>query len=338
MKFIGHKFAFAVAVACLALAGTGDDAVGVLRVDTDTNNIVAVEMPFDAIAGNGELGTGIGPANFISGTFMGDGSIFSDRLYRFPLTTNDYALTTNNYAFYTDGVWLDSGTLSNSTMNASSGDMLYLFRTDDEPFSFFLHGRLSLPQSPTPNSITPNSSTPSLHHLPLSPIFTHIFVDPIKTNAVVAFETDRIADLFVAQSETNVSSLVWTHLGRYPNSLSFLYPLTADDYSLTTTNYPLTAFLVSDATRDTDGDGLPDAMEDLVYRTNPFLADTDGDGVNDSLEIAWGRSPIYQNPIPMTLFSESFEKPLVTPGFLNGQNGWIASTGAVVQIENVNSI
>ena len=60
MKFIGHKFVFAVAVAFLALAGKGDDAVGVLRVDTDTNNIVAVEMPFDAIAGNVELGTGIG--------------------------------------------------------------------------------------------------------------------------------------------------------------------------------------------------------------------------------------------------------------------------------------
>ena len=41
MKFIGHKFAFVVAVAFLALAGKGDDAVGVLRVDTDTNNIVA---------------------------------------------------------------------------------------------------------------------------------------------------------------------------------------------------------------------------------------------------------------------------------------------------------
>jgi hypothetical protein len=52
-----------------------------LRVDTDTNNIVAVEMLFDAIAGNGELGTGIGPANFNSGTFLGDGSIFSDRLF-----------------------------------------------------------------------------------------------------------------------------------------------------------------------------------------------------------------------------------------------------------------
>ena len=56
MKFIGHKFVFAVTVAFLALAGKGDDAVGVLRVDTDTNNIVAVEMPFEAIVGNVELG------------------------------------------------------------------------------------------------------------------------------------------------------------------------------------------------------------------------------------------------------------------------------------------
>jgi hypothetical protein len=53
MKFIGHKFAFAVAVACLALVGKGDDAVGVMSIDAGTNGIVEAEMPFNAFGGNG---------------------------------------------------------------------------------------------------------------------------------------------------------------------------------------------------------------------------------------------------------------------------------------------
>ena len=52
MKFIGHRFVFAAA-AFLALAGKGDDAVGVMSIDAGTNGIVEAEMPFDAVDGNG---------------------------------------------------------------------------------------------------------------------------------------------------------------------------------------------------------------------------------------------------------------------------------------------
>ncbi|MBR7180821.1 MAG: hypothetical protein IKD42_04340 [Kiritimatiellae bacterium] len=98
-----HRVIFLVAVMFSAFAGKGDDAVGIVRVDAGTNGVVEAEMPFDAVDGNG-------PSDFISGFFMGDGSIFSDRLYRFPLSTNDYPLTTNacpdetdDYAFYSYG-------------------------------------------------------------------------------------------------------------------------------------------------------------------------------------------------------------------------------------------
>ena len=79
MKFIGHRiaFVFAAAAAFFALAGKGDDAVGVMSIDAGTNGVVEAAMPFNAVDGNG-------PSDFISGFFMGDGSIFSDRLYRFP--------------------------------------------------------------------------------------------------------------------------------------------------------------------------------------------------------------------------------------------------------------
>jgi hypothetical protein len=52
MKFIGHRFVFAAA-AFLALAGKGDDAVGVMSIDAGTNGIVEAEMPFNAFGGNG---------------------------------------------------------------------------------------------------------------------------------------------------------------------------------------------------------------------------------------------------------------------------------------------
>ena len=43
---------------------------------------------------------------------------------------------------------------------------------------------------------------------------------------------------------------------------------------------------------DTDGDGLADADELLVYGTSPTLADTDGDGVDDGAEITAGTNPL----------------------------------------------
>ena len=53
MKFIGHRIAFAFAAVFFALAGKGDDAVGVMSIDAGTNGIVEAEMPFNAFGGNG---------------------------------------------------------------------------------------------------------------------------------------------------------------------------------------------------------------------------------------------------------------------------------------------
>ncbi|TSC56648.1 MAG: Uncharacterized protein G01um101418_272 [Parcubacteria group bacterium Gr01-1014_18] len=43
---------------------------------------------------------------------------------------------------------------------------------------------------------------------------------------------------------------------------------------------------------DSDGDGLLDAEEQNVYKTNPFLSDTDRDGYTDAQEISAGYNPI----------------------------------------------
>ncbi|MEI7851335.1 MAG: right-handed parallel beta-helix repeat-containing protein [Kiritimatiellales bacterium] len=49
---------------------------------------------------------------------------------------------------------------------------------------------------------------------------------------------------------------------------------------------------------DSDGDGLPDAREQIVYKTNPNTADTDGDGYSDDWEVAHGMDPLSANLNP----------------------------------------
>ena len=98
-------------------------------------------------------------------------------------------------------------------------------------------------------------------------------------------------------------------------------------------------YMVSDAKRDTDGDGVPDAVERHVYGTSPFLVDTDGDGVDDGLELAWSSDPRVPDQLGSFSFVEPFELPTVRPGDIDGQNGWVTDgpDAAVVQRDVVRS-
>ena len=49
--------------------------------------------------------------------------------------------------------------------------------------------------------------------------------------------------------------------------------------------------------RDTDGDGIPDALE-LALGTDPLNADTDGDGIPDGVELLLGSDPLDRQSIP----------------------------------------
>ncbi|MGD0349088.1 MAG: LamG-like jellyroll fold domain-containing protein [Verrucomicrobiota bacterium] len=63
------------------------------------------------------------------------------------------------------------------------------------------------------------------------------------------------------------------------------------------TNLPNTAcFLILGTPQDSDFDGLTDAYERLVSKTNPYNADTDGDGISDSDEVLGGTDPLTANP------------------------------------------
>jgi hypothetical protein len=64
----------------------------------------------------------------------------------------------------------------------------------------------------------------------------------------------------------------------------------------TITNLPNTAcFLILGFPQDTDGDGLTDAYENLVSKTNPNVADTSGDGISDAWEVLLGLNPLINN-------------------------------------------
>ena len=77
----------------------------------------------------------------------------------------------------------------------------------------------------------------------------------------------------------------WTWQGQGPH---------CNVYSLT--NLPQgTVFLILGTPQDTDGDGLTDAYEKLVSKTDPNNPDTDGDGIPDGWEVLLGLNPLVND-------------------------------------------
>ena len=294
-------------LATLATSSLADDAVGLVRVDAGTNGVVETEMPFSPIGDSGPIG-------YVSGAFLGDGGEFSDRLFRYDASTGE---TTN--AAWSASAWFDPYTGLPSFMQAFPGDALTLLRSDFEPFSFCLFGRAG--------GIAYRTGAPRFHSMAVDPAGE--FAD------FSVFTRGLTTDLFLSDFATNHGDASsWTHIGRYPGH-SILFDWR--DAALPTSGGRV--YLAADATRDSDGDGLPDEMERRVHGTSPYLADTDGDGVSDSLELAWGSDPLLADAVSLLpFFAEPFEQPAVVHGVLAGQNGWIANgspSSAVVQGEVV---
>ena len=200
-----------------------------------------------------------GPGGYVSGLFLGDGGVLSDLLFRRDAATGG---TTN--AVWSGAAWLDPATGLSSSLSASSGDTLFLLRSDDDPLAFSIFGRAP--------GVSSHSGAPCVQSLS---------VDPEGGFADLTVSTQGAAtDMFAADFATNLSdAATWVYYGRYPGQ-----PPT---FSLRDGSLPPSGgrvYLAADATRDTDGDGLPDEMERLVYGTSPYLADTDGDGFPDGLE------------------------------------------------------
>lgn len=61
---------------------------------------------------------------------------------------------------------------------------------------------------------------------------------------------------------------------------------------------PFSAYTILGTGLDSDFDGLTDAYESLVSKTDPYNADTDGDGLSDYYEVIAGLSPLTASTLP----------------------------------------
>ena len=128
---------------------------------------------------------------------------------------------------------------------------------------------------------------------------------------------EKVTDLLCLDSEAGYGdSADWAHVTRFAaegNEICW-----RDSRNVESARF----YLTSDATRDSDGDGIPDEVERRVYGTSPYDADSDGDGINDGQEVAWGLNPLVGEGIGAWRFFERFEEPDVFAGPLAGQHGW----------------
>ena len=100
----------------------------------------------------------------------------------------------------------------------------------------------------------------------------------VFANSVLDFSTNR--------------ALAWAWMGQGQHCVTYML-----------TNLPIAgAFFILGTPQDTDVDGLTDAYERLVSKTNPFLWDTDGDGKGDGWEVLIGTDSLsYDFPSPLEL-------------------------------------
>ena len=96
--------------------------------------------------------------------------------------------------------------------------------------------------------------------------------------------TTALYDVFTASSlmGDSITNSTWTWLECGPSCSTYQYTNQPDAMSLYVLGTPL----------DSDSDGLTDAYEKLVSKTNPALWDTDGDGISDRDELVLGLNPL----------------------------------------------
>jgi hypothetical protein len=115
-----------------------------------------------------------------------------------------------------------------------------------------------------------------------SPLFITNTIASFDTNTLwtVQFEiqgTNSPADIFTTTnlSGNSITNSQWVWLERGPSCYTYQY-----------TNQPTAeSYYILGTMLDSDNDGLTDAYEKLVSKTDPNLWDTDGDGLSDGWEV-----------------------------------------------------
>ena len=118
-----------------------------------------------------------------------------------------------------------------------------------------------------------------------------LVINSVASDAVTGIH--RISVRSFADGETRIwgkdslSETNWTYKGF---SLQAAGTTAAGAHSVSNQLFMMATF--SDVSCDSDGDGIPDVVEEKVYGTNPYKADSSGDGLSD-----WEKSYRYDlNP------------------------------------------
>lgn len=155
----------------------------------------------------------------------------------------------------------------------------------------------------------------------------------VGTNSVGCFEHERVwftnvVATPVAGGKMNVTFTVagGTNAARYdvfansillPAASTGAWAWMGQGYHCSTYTVPnlpgTAAFLVLGTPRDGDFDGLTDAYENLVSKTDPTDSDTDGDGVLDGWEVAFGLAPKNQDSDGDGVLDQPFKAVLMRP-------------------------
>lgn len=175
--------------------------------------------------------------------------------------------------------------------------------------------------------MNPYNIEPLLHSAPSSPgypagpspwsaISGSGYLTPIATNSIGCVTSGDIWATNITAFTTNGAMAVTFTIGGGSDGVLYdVFANAALDFSTSTnmpwswmgqgyhcvtytiTNLPSmgSCFLMLGKPTDTDGDGLSDAYEKLVSKTDPYKYDTDGDGMFDGWELAHGLNPLVNN-------------------------------------------
>ena len=208
-----------------------------------------------------------------TGLYQANGLFNTVATYSYPLSSNDVQTIFNwNYTYYEISPWnMAMFNMVSAPSNPSSSQSYYDAITGQGGLQ--LVGSVSAVNS---TNIWITNVTASVTSGGMSLTFT---IQGGSNNVPYDVFANSILDF---SSDTN-KAWAWMGQGFHGN----VYTLT---------NLPNTAcFLILGTPQDTDGDGLTDAYERLVSKTNPNVADTSGDGISDAWEVLLGLNPLANN-------------------------------------------
>jgi hypothetical protein len=225
-----------------------DDVVGFTRVAVPSNDVAVAVMPYEPVDPSQ-------PEAFLAGPFAGDGGENSDRL---SVRAADGSAT-NDFVWSESG-WTASPCGTNTAATALPGDIVAFDPLGEEPFDFFLFGRYF----PAAGDASPAGI----------PRIASMTVDDMGRFADVEIATGgKPTDILVGDlDDVWTETVVWRYAERLAGSDFHLVWRDAALAEMSSNRL----YMVSDAMRDTDADGIPDAIERCVYGTPPLLADTAG--------------------------------------------------------------